>query len=400
MKRTSRAKRPAAPDALGDAPSLVEAGLDGLRPEVRPFANRILRGDCLEVLAGLPDASVDLVFADPPYNLQLESGLYRPNQTLVDGVDDAWDKFESFAAYDTFTRRWLTEVRRVMKPDATIWVIGSYHNIFRVGTILMDLGFWVLNDVHWYKTNPMPNFRGTRFTNATETMIWAKRSREQKRYTFQYQAMKHLNEELQMQNVWELPLCMGEERLKVDGKKAHATQKPEALLFRVLMSSSNPGDLVLDPFSGTGTTAAVAKKLQRHFIGVEREEAYAALSEQRLAAIKEVLEVGLLRTPSKRDRARVKFGALLELGLLSVGAELCSRDGAQRAIVAADGTLRCGDGFVGSIHAAGAHVQGAPACNGWDFWHVEREDGGRERLDSLRDAARERQTGASDEQAT
>jgi len=231
-------------------------------------------------------------------------------------------------------------------------------------------------------------------------MIWAKRSRDQKRYTFHYHAMKHLNEELQMQNVWEIPLCMGEERLKVDGRKAHATQKPEALLFRVLMSSSNPGDLVLDPFSGTGTTAAVAKKLGRNFIGVEREEAYAALSEQRLAAIGDAPEETLLRTPSKWDRARVKYGALLELVLLAVGAELCSRDGVHRAVVAADGTLRCGDGFVGSIHAAGAHVQAAPACNGWDFWHLQRENGRRECLDALRDEARERQTKGENEQVT
>jgi DNA modification methylase len=350
--------------------------------------NRILQGDCVELLARLPDACVDLVFADPPYNLQLEHGLLRPNQTLVDGVDDDWDKFESFAAYDTFTERWLREVRRVMKENATLWVIGSYHNIFRVGKIMMDLGFWVLNDVHWYKTNPMPNFRGTRFTNATETMIWAKRSQDQKRYTFHYHAMKHLNDDLQMQNVWEIPLCTGEERLKSDGKKLHATQKPEALLFRVVSAASNPGDLVLDPFSGSGTTAAVAKKLGRTYLGIERDETYVAASEQRLAAIVASRSAELLRTPSRRDKARVKFGALLELGLLDVGARLSARDGSMSAIVAADGTLRCEDGFVGSIHAAGAHVQAAPACNGWDFWHFLDDAGQRQRIDLLRERAR------------
>lgn len=358
--------------------------------------DRIVQGDCREVLAGMPEGCVDLVFADPPYNLQLENELHRPNLTRVDGVDDDWDKFDSFESYDGFTSEWLTACRRVMAPSATIWVIGSYHNIYRVGRIMLDLGFWILNDVHWYKTNPMPNFRGTRFTNATETMIWAKRSKDQKRYTFNYHAMKNLNDERQMQNVWELPICTGKERLKVDGRKAHATQKPESLLHRVITSSSNPGDLVLDPFSGTGTTAAVAKRLGRRYVGVELEEPYVALSRERLEAVVPVEQEALLETPSRRTLPRVKFGALVELGLLEIGAELWSKNRSQRATVAADGTLRCPDGFVGSIHAAGAHVQGAEACNGWDYWWYEEPKGGLRSIDDLRARARELATATVD----
>ena len=353
-----------------------------------PYVDRILLGDCVEVLAGLPARSVDVVFADPPYNLQLETELRRPNQSRVDGVDDDWDRFESFAAYDTFTEAWLSACRRVLKDDGTLWVIGSYHNIYRVGRVLLDLGYWILNDVHWVKSNPMPNFRGTRFTNATETLLWAKKSREQPRYTFNYHAMKSLNDDLQMRNTWELPLCMGAERLKVDGKKAHATQKPEALLYRVISASSNPGDIVLDPFSGSGTTAAVARKLGRRFIGIEREPAYVALGEARVAAVEGGVAPTLLTTPSRRTQVRIPFGALLELGLLRAGALLTSRDGLHIAVVAADGTLRCPDGFMGSIHRAGAHVQGADACNGWEFWQTTSDEGARAPIDTLREAAR------------
>ena len=373
---TTRTRRASAPANADPARALT------------PFVDRILAGDCLEVLAGLPERSVDLVFADPPYNLQLEAELLRPNQSRVDGVDDDWDRFESFAAYDAFTEAWLTACRRVLKDDGTLWVIGSYHNIYRVGRVLLDLGYWILNDVHWVKANPMPNFRGTRFTNATETMLWAKKSREQRTYTFNYHAMKSLNDDLQMRNTWEIPLCMGAERLKVDGKKAHATQKPEALLYRVISASSNPGDIVLDPFSGSGTSAAVARKLGRRFIGVEREPTYVALAEARVAAVTQAIAPDLLRTPSRRTEVRVPFGALLELGLLCAGAVLRSPDGVHLAIVAADGTLRCPDGFVGSIHRAGAHVQGAAGCNGWEFWHHTGADGVLAPIDGLREAAR------------
>ena len=358
--------------------------------DMLPWLDRVHVGDCIERMAAMPERSVDVVFADPPYNLQLEGTLLRPNRSVVDGVDDAWDRFESFEAYDAFTAAWLTACRRVLKDDGTLWVIGSYHNIFRVGRVLMDLGYWVLNDVHWFKTNPMPNFRGTRFTNATETMLWAKKSRDQRRYTFNYHAMKGLNDGLQMQNVWEIPLCTGAERLRVDGEKAHATQKPEALLHRVIVSSTNPGDVVLDPFSGSGT-AAVVRRLGRRFVAIEREPSYARLAEARVAAVEPVVDASLLRTPSRRDRPRVKFGTLVELGLLAVGATLVSRDGRHRATVAADGTLRAPDGTSGSIHAVGAAVQGAAACNGWEFWHVEGSDGARTMLDVLRDVARSRQ---------
>ncbi len=402
---TTRTRRTSAPAADSPARARTRAPLRGAAPveALAPFVDRILPGDCVEVLAGLPERSVDLVFADPPYNLQLESELLRPNQSRVDGVDADWDRFESFAAYDAFTEAWLSACRRVLKDDGTLWVIGSYHNIYRVGRVLMDLGYWILNDVHWVKSNPMPNFRGTRFTNATETMLWAKKSRDQARYTFHYHTMKALNDDLQMRNTWEIPLCMGAERLKVEGKKAHATQKPEALLYRVLSSSSNPGDVVLDPFSGSGTTAAVARKLGRRFIAIEREPAYVALGEARVAAVTESVPPALLRTPSRRTDVRIPFGTLLELGLLRAGAVLHARDGAHAATVAADGTLRCADGFVGSIHRAGAHVQGAAGCNGWEFWHLTGDDGVRRPIETLREAARkvrEAPAPASDDDAS
>ena len=329
-------------------------------------------GDCIDVMAGLPDESVDLVFADPPYNLQLEGDLHRPNNTRVDGVDDAWDQFESFAAYDEFSRRWLGEARRLLKPTGSLWVIGSYHNIFRLGTQLQDLGFWLLNDVVWRKTNPMPNFRGRRFTNATETMIWCAKSQTEKRYTFNYDAMKALNDDLQMRSDWLLPLCTGAERLKENGRKAHATQKPEALLYRVILASSNAGDVVLDPFSGSGTTAAVAKKLGRRFIGIEREPGYIKLAEERLAQVVAGEPGNLAVTPSKRSEPRIPFGSVVERGLLDAGQMLYDARRRYSAKVRADGSLVCSNAS-GSIHQIGAHVQGAPACNGWSFWHFDAE---------------------------
>lgn len=343
----------------------------------------ILQGNCIEVLATLPEKSVDLIFADPPYNLQLQNDLLRPNQTRVDAVDDAWDKFSTLQDYDDFTRAWLSACHRVLKDDGTLWVIGSYHNIYRVGSILMDLGFWILNDVLWYKSNPMPNFRGTRFTNATETLIWAQKSQQQKRYTFNYHAMKHLNDEKQMTNVWQIPLCTGAERIKVNGKKAHSTQKPEALLYRVILASSNPGDVILDPFFGSGTTGAVAKKLKRHFIGIEREAAYVRVARERIAAIPSATAAdALFITPSRRSYPRVKFSALLEAGYLHVGQVLCSRDHQHQALLQADGTLLAGD-FKGSIHKVAVHLSGAGA-NGWEFWLVEQPSGELCTLDHLR----------------
>ncbi|MGH7125456.1 MAG: site-specific DNA-methyltransferase [Stellaceae bacterium] len=321
-------------------------------------------------MARLPEASVDLVFADPPYNLQLGGELLRPNNTRVDGVDDAWDKFAGFADYDRFTRDWLAAARRLLKPDGALWVIGSYHNIYRVGAILQDLGYWILNDIVWRKTNPMPNFRGRRFTNAHETLLWCARSAES-RYTFNYESMKALNEELQMRSDWLFPLCGGGERLRDDdGRKSHPTQKPEALLHRVLMASTRPGDLVLDPFFGTGTTGAVAKRLGRRFIGIERDPDYAALARERIRAVKPA-DLEDVVAPQKREEPRIPFGTLVELGLLKPGEVLFDARRRWTAKVRADGSLISAE-HRGSIHAVAARLQGAPACNGWAFWHVER----------------------------
>jgi modification methylase len=326
-------------------------------------------------MAKIAASSVDLVFADPPYNLQLQGDLKRPDDSRVDAVDDDWDKFSSFSAYDDFTRAWLIACRRVMKPSATLWVIGSYHNIFRVGTVLQDLGFWILNDVVWRKTNPMPNFRGRRFTNAHETMIWAAREAGAKGYTFNYEALKAGNEDIQVRSDWTLPLCTGEERLKgVDGKKLHPTQKPAALLARVILSSSRPDDLVLDPFSGTGTTGAVAKLLRRRFIGFERDAAYAAAARQRIAAVEPLPTESLAPFMTAREAPRVPFSALIERGLVSAGASLVDSKRRHAALVRADGAVRLGS-TVGSIHRIGALAQGLEACNGWTFWHVETAKG-------------------------
>jgi modification methylase len=336
---------------------------------------RIVVGDCVAEMAKIAASSVDLVFADPPYNLQLQGDLKRPDDSRVDAVDDDWDKFSSFAAYDDFTRAWLIACRRVMKPAATLWVIGSYHNIFRVGTILQDLGFWILNDVVWRKTNPMPNFRGRRFTNAHETMIWAAREAGAKGYTFNYEALKAGNEDIQVRSDWTFPLCTGEERLKgSDGKKLHPTQKPEALLARVILSSSRPDDLVLDPFSGTGTTGTVAKRLRRRFVGFEREAAYAAAARKRIAAVEPLPSESLAPFMTAREAPRVPFSALLERGLVSAGARLVDAKRRHAALVRADGAIALGE-TVGSIHRIGALVQGLEACNGWTFWHVETTKG-------------------------
>ncbi len=343
----------------------------------------IHRGDCIEVLRALPDASVDMVFADPPYNLQLGGDLLRPDNSRVDAVDDDWDKFDSFAAYDAFTRGWLTECRRVLKPEGSIWVIGSYHNVFRLGTAIQDLGFWVLNDIIWRKSNPMPNFKGTRFTNAHETLIWAARSREQKRYTFNYDALKAFNEDTQMRSDWTFALCTGEERLKdEEGKKAHPTQKPEALLHRVLLSATRPGDVVLDPFFGTGTTGAAAKRLGRRFIGIERDEGYAKLAEKRIKAVVPAAPEDLAVMGSKRAEPKVPFGALVEAGLLRPGDRLYCPKGEREARVRADGSLAYGE-LTGSIHKLGALLENAPACNGWTYWRFKSDQGLRS-IDALR----------------
>ncbi len=334
--------------------------------------DQILRGDCVQMMRMLPSASVHCVFADPPYNLQLRGELRRPDDSLVDGVDDDWDQFTDFAEYDAFTRDWLTEARRVLRKDGTIWVIGSYHNIFRIGAILQDLGFWILNDVIWRKSNPMPNFRGRRFTNAHETLIWAARQQDS-RYRFNYAAMKSLNDDLQMRSDWLIPLCTGEERLRnTHGLKLHPTQKPEALLHRVLLASTNPGDIILDPFLGTGTTAAVAKHLHRHFVGIERHPAYVEAAWGRIRRQKPAPAASVATAPTRRESPRVPFGTLVERGLLPPGTKLFDKMRRVEAIVSADGTISCGP-HRGSIHQVGAAVQNAPSCNGWNFWFVERE---------------------------
>ena len=339
---------------------------------VRPLPlNQILAGDCIEVMNSLPAGSVDLIFADPPYNLQLRGDLHRPDNSRVDAVDDHWDQFSGFAAYDSFTRDWLAAARRLLKPDGAIWVIGSYHNIFRVGAELQNQGFWIMNDVIWRKSNPMPNFRGKRLTNAHETLIWASKS-EASKYTFNYEALKSLNEGVQMRSDWLIPLCTGSERLKgEDGTKAHPTQKPEALLARVLLATTNPGDVVLDPFFGTGTTGAVAKMLGRRWIGIEREEEYRAVAEKRIANVRKLPADALITTQSKRSEPRVPFGQVVERGLLRPGEVLIGPRG-QAAKVRADGSLVSAEHH-GSIHQVGAAIEGAPSCNGWTYWQFRRE---------------------------
>jgi modification methylase len=344
----------------------------------------ILEGDCIAEMARLPDKSVDMIFADPPYNLQLQGDLFRPEGGRVDAVDDDWDKFDSLAIYDDFTREWLAEARRILKDDGTIWVIGSYHNIYRVGALLQDADFWILNDIVWRKANPMPNFRGTRFTNAHETLIWCAKDGRSK-YTFNYRAMKALNDDLQMRSDWMLPICSGSERVKDDsGDKAHPTQKPEALLYRILLACTKPGDVVLDPFFGTGTTGAVARRLGRKWIGIERERKYVKVARERIAATLPLDESAMTVMADKRSQPRVAFGLLVESGMVPAGTLLTDSKRRWSASVSADGSIQC-EGQAGSIHKIGAALQGAPSCNGWTFWHVEQA-GKLQPIDALRQA--------------
>ncbi|WP_298337165.1 site-specific DNA-methyltransferase [uncultured Erythrobacter sp.] len=333
---------------------------------------QILDGDCIEAMRSLPDNSIDLVFADPPYNLQLGGDLNRPDGSEVDAVTDHWDQFDSFRSYDEFTKAWLIEAKRILKPDGALWVIGSYHNIYRVGAILQDIGFWILNDIVWRKTNPMPNFKGTRFTNAHETLLWASQG-EKSRYHFNYRAMKTLNDELQMRSDWVLPICSGNERLKENGSKVHPTQKPESLLYRVLLATTERGDVVLDPFFGTGTTGAVAKRLGREWIGCEREGTYRNAALKRIEKELPLDESALTTMQSKKAAPRVAFGAVVESGLIKPGSQVFDKKRRWTATVRADGSLDC-NGQVGSIHGLGKDLQGAPSCNGWTFWYYE--DGG------------------------
>ena len=363
----------------------IRLGIDGdsamnhpqgmIKPK-RPLVakDRIILGDCIAAMNAMPEGCADMVFADPPYNLQLAHNLHRPEGGKVAAVDDEWDKFASLKTYDDFTREWLAAARRILKPDGAIWTIGSYHNIFRVGAALQDAGFWILNDIVWRKANPMPNFKGTRFTNAHETLIWASKS-ENSKYKFNYHAMKAMNEELQMRSDWLIPICTGGERLKTDGVKSHPTQKPEALLYRVLLACTEPGDLIVDPFFGTGTTGAVAKLLGRHFIGIEREEKYVKVAEDRIASLLPLSGGDMPGSAwevsqGKRGETRIPFGSLVESGLVRPGTRLIDPQRRHCAEVRADGSLSMGT-KTGSIHQLGAAAQGLPSCNGWTFWHIE-----------------------------
>lgn len=352
------------------------------------FKNKILKGDCVEILKTIPSASVDMVFADPPYNMQLGGDLHRPDHSKVDAVTDHWDQFETMKAYDELSKAWLKEAYRVLKPTGTLWVIGSYHNIFRVGATLMDEGFWILNDVIWRKNNPMPNFRGTRLCNAHETLIWASKG-EKNKFTFNYDTLKEMNEGLQMRSDWLIPICNGGERLKdEDGNKVHTTQKPEALLYRVLMTASKPGDVILDPFFGTGTTGAVAKKMGRNFIGIDREDYYIKHAQARIDAI-EIGDASSLKIEGKREEARIPFSMLLEHGIIAPGAQLTCPKGQNVATVHSDGSLMMHNQKA-SIHIMGAQIQNAPSCNGWTYWHTQSPKGNAIPIDELRKIMREK----------
>ncbi|MDA8737725.1 DNA methyltransferase [Candidatus Pelagibacter bacterium] len=331
------------------------------------FKNKIINGDSLEELKKIPSETFDLIFADPPYNLQLKSELTRPDRSKVSAVNDKWDQFENFKKYDDFTYQWLSECKRILKKDGAIWVIGSYHNIFRVGTAIQNLGFWILNDVIWNKNNPMPNFRGTRFTNAHETLIWASKS-EKSKYTFNYQSLKCLNDDLQMRSNWNLPICNGSERLKKNGKKVHSTQKPESLLHRVLLASSNKDDMILDPFLGSGTTASVAKKLGRNYFGIEKEKSYFEAAEQRLKNTKPIEDDWLDTLKNNRSKPRIPFGSLVELGIIKPGTNIFDNKKKITARIMADGSIKHNQAE-GSIHKVAATILGAESCNGWTFWH-------------------------------
>jgi DNA modification methylase len=346
--------------------------------------NSILHGDCIEILRSFPENSVDLIFADPPYNLQLRNDLYRPNMTKVAAVNDGWDKFDGFAEYDAFTREWLSASLRVLKETGTIWAIGTYHNIYRVGSIMQELGFWILNDIVWIKNNPMPNFRGVRFTNAHETMIWAQKKQGAK-YTFNHKSMKALNDDLQMRSDWNLNLATGKQRIRTNGIKAHSTQKPESLLYRIILASSNPGDVVLDPFFGTGTTGAVAKKLGRNWIGIERDRKYIRVAQKRIDTVRDADEEAI--HVEKGKQARIPFGTLLENGHLQPGQALYFAKNGKKAKILSNGHLRCGK-ITGSIHGVAKALMGNAPANGWDLWFYEDESGNKILIDELREKIR------------
>ena len=343
--------------------------------------NKLINGDSLEELKKIPDESFDLIFADPPYNLQLKNELTRPDRSKVSAVNDKWDQFENFKKYDNFTYSWLSECKRILKKNGAIWVIGSYHNIFRVGTAIQNLDFWILNDVIWNKKNPMPNFRGTRFTNAHETLIWASKS-EKSKYTFNYQSLKCLNDDLQMRSDWTFPICNGKERLKKNGKKIHSTQKPEALLHRIILAATNIGDTILDPFLGTGTTAAVAKKLGRKYFGIEKDKKYFKAANERIHKAKIIENNHLDTIENNKSKPRIPFGSLVEMGIIKPGAVLFDQKKKFNAKIMVDGSLKHKNSE-GSIHKVAAKIMGTESYNGWTYWYCN-VNGSTVPIDNLR----------------
>ena len=345
------------------------------------FLNKITNGNSLEILKKIPDKTFDLVFADPPYNLQIGKKLKRPDDSKVNGVNDKWDQFKNFNDYDNFCKLWLTESKRVLKDNGSIWVIGTYHNIFRLGYHIQNMEFWILNDVIWRKNNPMPNFRGTRFTNAHETLIWASKNKKSK-YTFNYQSLKCLNDDLQMRSDWTLPICNGNERIKKNGKKVHSTQKPESLLYRILLASTNKGDFVFDPFLGTGTTAVVAKKLGRNYFGIENEKKYFKTAKQRLEKTIKMEDHYLDTIKNNKSKPRIPFGSLVELGIVKPGMSVFDYKKKINAKIMADGSIKY-QNSEGSIHKVAAKIIGAESCNGWTYWHYNN-NGSMLPIDDLR----------------
>jgi len=345
------------------------------------FKNKIVNGNSLEILKKIPDKTFNLIFADPPYNLQIGEKLKRPDNSKVNGVDDKWDQFESFKHYDNFSKDWLKECKRILKDNGSIWVIGSYHNIFRLGFHLQNLNYWLLNDVIWRKNNPMPNFRGTRFTNAHETLIWASKNKKSK-YTFNYQSLKCLNDDLQMRSDWTFPICNGKERLKKNGKKVHSTQKPEALLHRIILATTNKGDTILDPFLGTGTTAAVAKKLGRKYFGIEKDEKYFKAANERIIRTKAIEESHLDTLENNKSKPRIPFGSLVELGIIKPGTNIFDEKKKFNAKIMVDGSIKHKDS-AGSIHKIAAKIMGTESYNGWTYWYCNI-NGSIKPIDNLR----------------
>ena len=361
--------------------------------QMREILNTILQGDCITRMRAMPDASVDAVFCDPPYMLQLGAKtLYRPeDQTEARAVRDAWDSFESGAEYEKFTRDYLAECMRVLKPTGAMWVIGSYHNIYKIGQIMQEMGFWILNDILWVKTNPMPNFRGTRFTNAHETLIWATPVKTGK-YTFNYDTLKKYNGGKQMRSDWHIDICLGAERIKgADGKSLHSTQKPAELLRRVILSSTRAGDVILDPFFGTGTTGAVARELSRNFIGIEMDENYINAARARIENVTPV-DLSEIEVPAKREEIKIAFRELIEARLLYVGQTLVGARG-DRVMITKDAQLAHTTLGKASIHVMAAKIQNAAAFNGWDYWRAEKKDGTLVSIDEVRKYARKLKEG-------